>query len=50
MEFCIKSPFFMTFYKKPPFSRTGPQNEKHLHKKTKAHGETLNKRYNHEVL
>ena len=38
----------MTFYKKPPFSMTGCQIEKHMNKKIRANGETLNKQYNHK--
>ena len=40
----------MTFYMKPPFSMTGHEIEKHRDKKTRAHGETLNKQYNHDIV
>ena len=33
----------MTFHKKPPFSMTVHQIEKHIDKTTRAHGETLKK-------
>ena len=41
----------MKIYTKPPFSMPEHQIKKHINKKTKerAHCETFNKQYNHEV-